>query len=79
MIIFLTLMAMNLEWVARVIDVEGEFLQGKFVDEEELYIRVPNGFKECYDYDVVLRPNVPIYGMKQAAHYFYVVLVKAVT
>ena len=57
-------MAMNPEWVARVIDIEGAFLQGKFVDEAELYIRVPNGFEEYYNDDVVLRLNVPIYGTK---------------
>ena len=35
---FLTHIAMNSDWVVNVIDVEGSFLQGKFVDGDELYI-----------------------------------------
>ena len=73
--IALTLMASNPNWIAEIVDVEGAFLQGEFVDGEILYMEVPAGFHEYYDNDVVLRMNVPIYGTKQAAACFYQTLV----
>jgi len=74
--IALTLFAMNPDWIAMVIDVEGAFLQGKFTDGEEIYIEVPQGFEKYYPEGTVLRCNVPIYGTKQAAACFYNKLVK---
>ena len=63
--IALTLMGSNPIWVAEIVDVDGAFLQGRFVDGEILYIEVPAGFHEYYEDDVVfLRLNVPIYGTK---------------
>lgn len=72
----LTLMAMNPDYIASVVDVEGAFLQGKFYDGEEIYIQIPSGFEPYYEDDVVLRLNVPIYGTKQASHCFYKTFVK---
>ncbi len=50
------------------IDVEGAFLQGKFVNGEQIYIEVPdgNGMEEFYGSkeNVVLLLNVPIYETK---------------
>ena len=43
--VMLTLLAMNLEWISRLIDVEGAFLQGIFLNGEVLYIRVPDRFE----------------------------------
>ena len=74
----LTLLAMNPKWISRLIDVEGAFLQGKFLNGEVLYIRVPDGFEQFYPPDVVLQLNVPIYGTKQAAACFYKALVEKV-
>ena len=74
----LTLLAMNPMWISRLIDVEGAFLQGKFVDGEKLYVSVPDGFEDKYEPDVVLEMNVPIYGTKQAAACFYKMLVEKV-
>ena len=71
-------MAMNAAWIAEVIDVDGEFLQGKFTNGEVLYMGIPDGFEQYYGDDEVLRINVPIYGTKQAAHCFYKVLVDKV-
>ena len=59
-------------------DVEGAFLQGEFDDGEELYIKVPDGWEEFYPGDVVLKVNVPIYGMKHAGSCFYKTFVKGV-
>ena len=53
-------------------------MQGKFTNGEVLYMRIPDGFKEFYDDDEVLRMNVLIYGTKQAVHYFYKSLVDKV-
>ena len=58
--IALTLFAMNPSWVVELIDVEGAFLQGKFVDGEEMYIEIPDGFERFYGKDEVLKLNVPI-------------------
>jgi hypothetical protein len=74
----LTLCAMNPEWEVSVIDVEGAFLQGKFQNDEEMYMEVPDRMEKYYGSrkDVVLRMKVPIYGTKQAAECFYKELVK---
>jgi hypothetical protein len=40
-----TLLCMNLSWVMVIINVEGASLQGKFENDKELYIEVPDGFK----------------------------------
>ena len=71
------LMAACPEWIAVVIDVEGAFLQGKFVNGEQIYIEVPDGMEEFYGSkeDVALLLNAPIYGTKQAAFCFYKTLV----
>lgn len=53
-----------------VVDVEEAFLQGKFENGEELYIEVPDDFKEWYTGDVVLKMNIPLYGSKQDAFCF---------
>lgn len=74
----IVLLCMNPKWVARIKDVEGAFLQGKFENGEVIYIEVPDGMEEFYGSrsENVLLLNVPIYGTKQAAHCFYKTLVK---
>ena len=42
------LMASNPEWIAKIVDVEGAFLQGRFVNGEVMYIEVPDGMEEFY-------------------------------
>lgn len=74
-----TLLAMNTNWIAVVIDVEGAFLQGKFFNGEEIYVEIPDGFEEWYEDDEVLRMNVPIYGTKQASQCFYRAFVQGMT
>jgi hypothetical protein len=67
----LMLYCMNHTWISVIIDVEGEVLQGRFANGEELCIEVPDGFHEWYEGDVVLCMNVPLYGTKQAAYCFF--------
>ena len=52
------------KWIAIVIDVEGAFLQGKFINGEQMHIDVPDGMNKYYGNQevVVLLLNVPIYG-----------------
>ena len=52
--IVLMLWCVNPGWISAIIDVEGAFLQGKFENGKELYMEVPNVFKEHYSGDVVL-------------------------
>ena len=66
--IILMLYCMNCTWMSAIIDVEGAFLQGHFMNGEELYIEVLDGFQEWYESDVVLCMNIPLYGIKQAAY-----------
>jgi len=77
--ILLVLLAMNPKWISELIDVEGAFLQGKFVDGEYMHVKVPDGFGQFYDEkNEVLKMNVPIYETKQAPHCFYKALVSKV-
>lgn len=46
--IVLMLYCMNHTWMSAIIDIEGAFLQGQFVNKEELYIEVPDRFQEWY-------------------------------
>ena len=73
--IVLTMLGVNPGWIAFVIDVEGAFLQGRFTNGEELYIKVSEGFEHYYEEDVVLLLNIPIDGTKQAVEFFYKALV----
>ncbi len=63
------LYCMNRTWISAIIDVEGAFLQGRFMNNKELYIEVPDGFHEWYEGDVVLCMNIPLYGTPQAAYW----------
>ena len=76
--IVLTLFAMNPSWIAELVDIKGAFLQGKFVDGEEMYIKIPDGFERFYGKDEVLKLHVPIYGTKQAASCFYMTMVEEI-
>lgn len=76
--IVLTLLAMNKDWIAEIVDVEGAFLQGEFTDGEEIFISIPQGFEDYYDKDEVLQLLVPLYGTKQAALCFYKKLVQEI-
>lgn len=71
-----TLLAMNPDYIAIVLDVEGAFLQGAFLNGEKIYAEVPDGWESFYGGDDVLLMNVPIYGTKQASQCFYKAFVK---
>jgi hypothetical protein len=59
-------------WEPYVIDVQGAFLNGRFGNNQHLYLEVPDGFKRYYNKSkVVLNLNRTIYGLKQYALVFY--------
>ena len=41
-------MAMNLNWIAEIMDVEGAFLQDKFKNGEKIWMKIPDGMKKLY-------------------------------
>ena len=62
----LTLMIMS-SWTAWLLDVSGAFLNGRFGNGEEIYMRVPQGFERFYPTNVLLLLLRTIYGTKQGA------------
>ena len=65
--------------ISELIDAKEAFLQGKFVDGEEMYAKAPDEFGQFDNKEnEVLKMNVPIYGTKQAAHCFFKALVAKV-
>jgi len=64
-------------WKAHVIDVQGAFLNGRFSENEELYLKIPEGFERYYEKNNVLKLNRTIYGLKQAANAFWKELLNA--
>ena len=74
-IIFI-LMIMS-RWYAKILDVHGAFLHGKFEEGTKLFMEVPNGFKTFFPGDVLLLLLQSIYGLKQAVFAFWVELLKA--
>ena len=66
----LTLMLMA-GWTAEVVDVRGASLHGQFTDGERVYMKVPRGWREHYNANLVLLLLRTIYGLKQAAMAFW--------
>jgi hypothetical protein len=64
-------------WWAELLDVQGAFLTGEMDQENDCYLRVPEGFSKFYPENVVLRLLKTLYGLKQSAYVFWKSLVKA--
>jgi hypothetical protein len=64
-------------WKAQVIDVKGAFLKRQFIDGEDLYLRIPQGFENYYDKNDVLQFKLTIYGLKQVPFAFWKELLQA--
>ena len=62
--IILTVMLM-VDWMERIMDGKGVFLNGEFHNGEDLYLIVPEGMKHHYKNNEVLKLNKMIYGLKQ--------------
>eukprot|EP00957_Ditylum_brightwellii_P077734 5906814-Ditylum_brightwellii.AAC.1 len=64
-------------WTAKLLDVKGAFLNGRFQNGKILYMHVSQGFKRFYPPDVLLLLLRTLYGLKQAAIQFWRELQKA--
>ena len=62
-------------WYAHIVDVMGAFLLGRFQNGEQIYTNVPLGWEPFFPVDVLLLLLRTIYGLKQAANCFYILLV----
>jgi Reverse transcriptase (RNA-dependent DNA polymerase) len=71
-------LAVLADWKAYLFDVKGAFLNRR-LDDEKLYLKIPQGFEEYYSSTKVLRLNRAIYGLKQAAQAFWKELLTALT
>jgi hypothetical protein len=52
--------------IAHVVNVKGALLHSEFEDGEKIYIKIPLGFDEFYDDDIVLLLKKCLDGLKQA-------------
>jgi hypothetical protein len=75
--IVLILMVMG-DLYGELMDVCGAFLNGEFSRGEVIYMSVPQGFEKYYGKDVLLLLKKTIYGLKQAAYAYWVVMLKAI-
>jgi Reverse transcriptase (RNA-dependent DNA polymerase) len=66
-----------LNWTAILMDVNGAFLHGYFEKGRRVYMKVPEGFEEYYPSNCVLELMRTLYGTKQAAKAFWMILSKA--
>ena len=63
---------------AYIVDVKGAFLIGEFDNGEELYCKIPEGFRDQYDpNEVCWKLKKTAYGLKQAARMFWNQILKA--
>ena len=73
--IMLVLMIMAL-WHAEIIDVKGAFLKASFDPKHKVYMEIPKGFRKFYPKNVLLLLKKTLYGVKNAAKAFWLVLLK---
>jgi hypothetical protein len=64
-------------WYCALLDVVGAFLNGRFDNDEEIYIKVPQGFEKWYPGAVFLLLLRTMYGTKQAAMQYWKEMQKA--
>ena len=70
-ILVLTVMA---GWIPQLVDVKGAFLHGESEEKHKMYKKVPQGFEKWYGRGVFLLLLKALYGTKQAASRFWVLL-----
>ena len=64
---------------AKVVDVMGAFLHRRFQEGEVIFMEVPDGWREHYHNNVVLRLLKTLYGLRQAAMAFWKELLKCMS
>ena len=73
--IMLVLMIMAL-WHTEIIDVKGAFLKASFDTKHKVYTEIPKGFEKFYPKNALLLLKKTLYGVKNAAKAFWLVLLK---
>ena len=73
--IMLVIMIMAL-WHAEIIDVKEAFLKPSFDPKHKVYMEIPKGFKKFYPKNLLLLLKKTLYGVKNAAKAFWLVLLK---
>ena len=58
-------------WAIHVVDIQGAFLHGEFNDDKNLFMEIPESFKESCPANKVLLLLRTIYGLKQVAKAFW--------
>jgi hypothetical protein len=76
-IFIVLILTVVMSWHAILLDVRGAFLHGKFEKDRKIYMDVPQGFERFYPLGVVLLLLKTLYGTKQAAKVFWLVLLSA--
>ncbi len=51
-------------WVTKVVNIKGAFMRGEFDNEEEIYMKVPQGWEDYYSNTSILKLLKCIYGLK---------------
>jgi hypothetical protein len=64
-------------WYCALLDVIGAFLNGRFGNNEKIYMKVPEGFERWYSEAILLLLLKAMYGTKQAAMQFWKEMQKA--
>lgn len=64
-------MAATLDWEIHVIDVNSAFLNSEMPDEQEIYLRQPDGYVVEGKEHLVWRMKKALYGLKQSGHLWY--------
>jgi Reverse transcriptase (RNA-dependent DNA polymerase)/Zinc knuckle len=65
-------------WIGYIMDVNGAFLLGNIEKGKELYMKIPQGFEKFYAEDDVWLLLKTLYGTKQAAKAFWLVLLRTI-
>jgi uncharacterized membrane protein YadS len=58
-------------WLAWIVDVEGAFLQGRFQNGEQIFMKIPDGFQKFFPLYVMLKLLRTLYGLAQSAIQFW--------
>ena len=61
---------------AEIVDITGAFLKRDIEDGEEIHMELPEGCKHMYPQHTIVKLKKAIYGLKQAAKCFWVLLLK---
>jgi hypothetical protein len=65
------ILAIMANWLAWIVDVEGVFLQGRFQNGEQIFMKIPDGFQNFYPSYVMLKLLRTLYGIAQSAIQFW--------